>query len=124
MGSLTADAGGTGSSGAEGIFGCLLMSLLRRYVPVPFGLSGAESLASARLSSSLVRPPVFNLGSVGSSGATWPSPTCAANCTDASASVYPMPTGYTGAPASDHPMPLTLAELVHFKNFFEFFLRV
>src|SRR6185503_17082878 len=38
----------------------------------------------------------------------------AANCTDASASVYPMPTGYSGAPASDHPVPLTLAELVHF----------
>ena len=48
-----------GSSGAEGIFGCLLMSLLRRYVLVPFGLSGAEGLALARLTSSLVRPPVI-----------------------------------------------------------------
>ena len=45
----------------------------------------------------------------------------AANYTDASASVYPMPTGYFGAPASDHPVPLTLAELVHFNLFLSFF---
>ena len=42
------------------------------------------------------------------------SPTGAANCTDAYASVYPVLTEYSGAPASDHPVPLVSAELVHF----------
>ena len=105
-------------SGAEGIFSCGLTSLLRRFTPVPVGSSGAEDFASARLTCSLVHPPVIaptlHLDTVGSSGATWPSPTCAANCTDASASVYPVPTGYSGAKASDHPVPTENAELVHF----------
>ena len=42
------------------------------------------------------------------------SPTGAANCTDAKASVYPVATGCSGAPASDHPVLLGTAELVHF----------
>ena len=42
------------------------------------------------------------------------SPTNAANCTDAKASVYPVATGCSGAPASDHLVLLGTAELVHF----------
>jgi hypothetical protein len=42
------------------------------------------------------------------------SSSSAANCTDAKASVYLMATGYSGAPASDHPVQLVSAELVHF----------
>ena len=107
-----------GLSGAEGIFGWLLTSLLRRNAPVLVRSSGVEYFASTRLTCSLVHPPLIaptlQLGIVGSSGATWPSPTCAANCTDATASVYPMPTGYSGATASVHPVLLVSTELVHF----------
>ena len=68
-----------GSSGAKGIFGWLLTSLLRCNAPVLVGSSGAEDIAYAlnMLSgtSSLVHPPVIapklHLGIVGSSGATW-----------------------------------------------------
>ena len=67
---------------------------------------------------SLINPPVnaptLQLCLVGSSGATGLSRTGAANCTDASASVYPVPTGYTCAHASVHPMLLETAEFVHF----------
>ena len=64
-----------GSSGAEGIFGWLLTSLLRRNALVLVGSSGAEDFASTRLTCSLVHPPVITpmpqLGIIGSSGATW-----------------------------------------------------
>ena len=63
-----------GSSGAEGIFGWVLTSLLRRNAPVPVGSSDAEGFDSARLTSSLHDPsvltPTLLLGIVGSSGAT------------------------------------------------------
>ena len=36
------------------------------------------------------------------------------NCSDALASVYPVPAGYSGAYAPVHPVPLSFAELVHF----------
>ena len=36
------------------------------------------------------------------------------NCSDALASVYPVPAGYSGAHAPVHPVPLSFAELVHF----------
>ena len=36
------------------------------------------------------------------------------NCSDALASVYPVPAGYSGAYAPIHPVPLSFAELVHF----------
>jgi len=85
------------SSGAEGIFGWLLTSLLRRNAPVLVGSSGAEDFASARLTCSLVNPsviaPTLHLGTVGSSGATWLFPISVVNCTDAYVSVYPVPTG-------------------------------
>jgi len=42
------------------------------------------------------------------------SPTSAANCTDAYMSVYPVLTGYSGDPASDHQVPLVSAELIQF----------
>ena len=40
--------------------------------------------------------------------------TSSANCTDATASVYPVLTGYSGAPGSDDPVQLETAELVQF----------
>ena len=46
---------------------------------------------------------------------TWPG-TRAANCSDAHASVYPVPTGYSGALGSDHLVLLKAAELVHFND--------
>ena len=36
------------------------------------------------------------------------------NCSDALASVYPVPVGYSGAYAPVHPVPQSFAELVHF----------
>ena len=36
------------------------------------------------------------------------------NCSDTLASVYPVSTGYTGAYAPVHPVPLPFAEFVHF----------
>ena len=112
-----------GSSGAEGIFGWLLTSLLRDNAPVLVGSSGAEDFASTRLTCSLVHPlvitPTLKFGIVGSSGATW---LFSHQCSKLHRRLR---VSLSGDPASDHPVPLVSAELVYFNlslsSFFVFY---
>ena len=117
-----------GSSGAEGIFGWLLTSLLRHNAPVLVGSSGAKDFASTRLTCSLVHPPVIaptlQLGIVGSSGATWLFPL---QCSK----LHPrLRVGLSGANRIDRCLCFGSSGTTvncrtrPFRPFFEFFLRV
>ena len=115
---------GVGSSSAEGIFSCCWRHYSDALLRCFFGLSGAEDLAPVRFTSSLMYTPVIaptlQIDPVGSSGVTEFFSTCPCTstqyCTDTTASVYPVATGYSGAFGSDHPVLLTFAELVHFNH--------